>query len=159
MVGEELQLQRVGDLFGDACLNFQNIRCRAVVGLRPKVRLVANTDQLCGDAKALAGAPDAAFQDKFDAKLRANFRDVFLGAFVAHHRGAGNHTQFVGIGAAQPGDHFLGQTVSEVFVFDGDARKIVERKNGQARTLLLSRLDRFDPGLQGLPVLPPRVDL
>ena len=60
-----------GDLLGDAVLEGEDIRGGAFEGLGPEVAVGACVDELGGDADAVAGADDGAFDDRIDVELRA----------------------------------------------------------------------------------------
>ncbi len=64
---------------GDIRFHLQDIGKFACERVGPKMRLIADLDQLHIDANLIAGALDAAFQHIFHVQDAANFRDGLAG--------------------------------------------------------------------------------
>ena len=74
--GLKRHLERVDDPVRDFVLDREDVGQVAVVALGPEMPAVAGIDELRGDAHAVAGAADRAFEHRAHAKLAADGADV-----------------------------------------------------------------------------------
>ncbi len=68
----ECDLQRIGDGARDVVLNGEDVRERALVGLRPELTVRLHLAQSNGDAHSIAPCAHAAFEHVIDAERRAD---------------------------------------------------------------------------------------
>lgn len=100
---------------------------------------VACGDELCGDADAIAGLSDAAFQDVRHPESQGDLANVLVPALEGEGRGAGDHPQ-----VRDPGeeiDDFLGKAVAEGLVLPVAAH-VFEREDGDRR-FRIARVCRY----------------
>ena len=83
-------------------------------------------DQLAGDANAIAGLPDAAFQHITHAEFASDLLDIDGFALVGEARIAGDHEQR--LEARQRGDDVLDHAVGEILLL-GIAAHVLERQH------------------------------
>ena len=128
-IGEQGDLQSLGDLLRDIALDSEDIGQLPVVALGPEMRLRPAVDELGGDADLIAGAAHAALENRPGAKLAADLRDALAAALVADDRGPGDDAQLGDLG--EPGDHLLGDAVGEPLVL-GVGADVGERQHREA---------------------------
>ena len=117
-----------GDLLGDAVLEREDIGGGAFKGLGPEVAVGASVDELGGDADAVAGADDGAFDDGVDVELAGDVGKWAAGALVGHDGGAGDDAKVGDTG--ELGDELVGHAVGEVLL-GGVAGEVVEGEDGE----------------------------
>ena len=111
----------------DVVLHGEDIVEFAVVGFRPEVRIRGHLDQLRGDAHALAGPADAAFEHRRHVERLRDRRDVDVLALERERRRARRDAQAADLG--QHVQQFLRQPVGEVLVLLVAAH-VDERQHG-----------------------------
>lgn len=154
-------LQLLGDGAGNFVLNLEDVAELAVEGVRPQMHAGRDVDQLSRHANCVLHvvAAHAAFDDRADVQLAANFLNVFVHAFVGERRGARDHLQIAN--ARQHIQQLLGQAVGEQLVFallaerdkrqHGDGLGVCRRgywsgrRRSAYRGLCRGRRDRFVP--------------
>ena len=87
----------------------------------------AGVDELGGDADAVAGADDGAFDDGVDVELASDVGEWAAGALVGHDGGAGDDAKVGDTGELS--DELVGHAVGEVLLA-WVAGEVLERKNG-----------------------------
>ena len=119
-------------------LKRQYIRQIALVLLRPKVAVIARTNQLRANSDLIACLRDSAFNDGIYLELSRNVRQPLRCAtFVSHHRGARDDVQCGDM--CEFADEFVGHAIREKFL-GRIARRIFERQHGDGLGLR-GRLD------------------
>ena len=112
--GEQLRLERRHHRVGDLILDREDVLVVAVVGLRPEVIAVVGSDQLRGDADALARAAHAPLEQVRHPQLLGDGRDVVAAALEVEGRGARRHPQVRHL--REQVEQLLGETVGEVLL-------------------------------------------
>jgi hypothetical protein len=112
-------VQSLRDSRGDFVLHSEDVGELAVVALGPKMISVGRVDQLSGHPDAVAGAADAAFENRADSERVCDGGDVLFLSAEGERGGAGRDFQIRDVG--QQVQNFLGQSVAEVFVVLGGA--------------------------------------
>ena len=74
------------DRLGNVALQRQQVLRIALVLFRPELTLAARVDQLHGDANAITGRADAAFDHVAHAEVSADFVGSFGGLLELHRR-------------------------------------------------------------------------
>jgi hypothetical protein len=87
----ERHFERVDDPARDIVLDLENIGQIAVVTIAPEMSAAFRVDELRGDAHALAGPPDRAFEHGADTELPADGANVDRAALVGEARIAGDY--------------------------------------------------------------------
>ena len=107
-------LQRGRDGPGDLVLNREHVFHVAVKSLRPDVAAVVSGDQLAGDADAVAGLADTAFEDVRHTESLGDLANVGVLALEGEGGGTGDDAQIGDV--RQHVDDLFGQAVAEVFL-------------------------------------------
>ena len=120
----------------DVRLNREDVVERAVVDFRPQVRIACRIDQLRGDADALPGTADAAFEHRRDVELLRDRRYVDVLALEEERRSARCDAQSADL--RQHVQELVGEPVGEVLVLFV-AAQVDEGKHGDRRRECLRR--------------------
>jgi hypothetical protein len=88
----QLDLNFRGDRASDFTLELQDVPEAARIALRPNVRFIVYTDQLCGDSQLASGTPHTAGQYVVHAQFSADMRNALFRCFEHHGRGPGDYT-------------------------------------------------------------------
>src|SRR6266700_5752070 len=80
-----------GDSPSDIILKSEDVAQVALEALGPEMFLLLRLNQLSRDPHPVARPEYRAFDYGFHVELAGNLQERLLGAFVAPHRGAGNH--------------------------------------------------------------------
>ena len=75
---EKRNLQIANNRERDLILNGEDILQSPVELLRPEMEAIGDIDELRGNAKAIAGFPDASLQDRLHVQLPSDLPDIFL---------------------------------------------------------------------------------
>ncbi len=89
-------------------LHFEQVAYVPIVALCPDVSLILNSNQLRRDTYPLGVLPRATLEDIVHAEFVSDLVERFVSMLVPHHRGSGDHAQFLRIELSQIGDGFLG---------------------------------------------------
>ena len=119
--------------------------------------LVADLNELRGDAHAAAGAADAPFQYVRDAELAADLLDGLVGRLVRHRRRARDDAEPGRVQAPELRDHLLGEPVAERVVLSV-AAQMLEGQHDQERASFVVRLQLRDLGDETVAALRNRLD-
>src|SRR5262249_36447613 len=114
----------------DLVLNGKDVLQGAVVALGPDMVAARRVDELRGDAHAVAGFADAAFEHVAHAEIAADFAHVERLALVAERRIAGDDEQPMRLG--QRRDDVLSNAVGKEILLDVAAH-ILEREHRNRR--------------------------
>ena len=121
------RIQRHANLAGnsgsDVVLDAQDVVQVAIIGIGPEVCLVADLNELDVDAHTVAVTEDASFQGVLDFESVANLSDGLPGK--RGRRSRRNHAEVLWVEVAEPSNHFVGQTGTEVVLL-GVAAEIRE---------------------------------
>ena len=107
--------ERVDDLLRHLLLDFEDVRQRSLVAVRPDLVGVVDVDQFDGDPDIVLKLPHASGEDIPGPQLSPDRLDVLLRPLVLHGRGPRYDADLVEPGEVR--DEFLCQAVPEVFVF------------------------------------------
>ena len=100
--------------FREGDLNQFTVNPSACAGVREKMSLVVNIDQLGGNTDLLRSQADAALQDIVDIQAPPDLRYIAARFLVGHHRSASNNTEPCRIEASKLGDELVSQPVFKV---------------------------------------------
>jgi hypothetical protein len=113
-VGRQGDVEGADDLPRHAFLHLEDVVDRAAVLVGPEVGIGQRVDQLGSDSEAVAGFPDASFEDVAHAEIAANRPHVLLRALQLHRGRSGDDTQRLDLREVR--DDLLGEPVAEVLV-------------------------------------------
>jgi hypothetical protein len=123
----ELDRQRLDDLVHDLVLCGEDVVQLAVEAVGPQMAAALGVDQLGGDAHAVAGLADRAFQHEAHAELAADLLHLHRPALVGEGGIARDHEQRLDLG--EIGDQVLGDAVAEILLL-GVAAHVGEGQDG-----------------------------
>ena len=107
-------LDGADDAQRDLVLDFENVAERPVISLGPDVGAVRGLDELAGDANAVPGLAQAAFEHVAHAEFPADLLHVDGASLVGKAGIAGDHEQ--PFHPRQAGDDVLDDAVDEIFL-------------------------------------------
>ena len=138
----QFRLDRTHHTFGNAILEVEHIAAIAFKAVGPELRARGSIDELSGDAKAIATAPDATLQHISHAKLAPDLTHIDRLAPVGERRIARDHEQRAA--ARQRDNHLLRHAVGEVVLLRVSAH-VRERQHSDGGLVRKSQ-----GGLRGL---------
>src|SRR5262245_18350025 len=123
--------------------------------------LVRNLDELGRDPNPVAGAPQAAFDNKRDSQFLANLIDSFCRVLVLTCCCESDHAELFGVEPAQLGDQFLGEAVAEVILIaqTGEVSKRQDGEHGAAACGWPLTVPRFNRREEAVTTLGQRFDI
>src|SRR5712671_5077943 len=127
VLAKDVAAQGSGYAFGDFVLDGKDVVEFAIETARPPVKAGSDFNELNGDAQAVVGFANAAFEQSAYAEMTADCTDVSAGRPKLKRSGARGHAQAVDLG--QGVDDFLGKTFAEVVLIAGGTH-IRKGKNG-----------------------------
>src|SRR5258708_20936318 len=107
----------------------------ALIILRPKMSLVAHSNQLRADANFASFPSHASLKDVINAQFTPDLAYSFVRVLIGHGRGASYHTQVFGIQLAEIGNRLFCEAIVEVLLSRVIAH-ILERQHCQHYSLL-----------------------
>lgn len=125
----QLDTQHGGERLRQLRMQRENIAPVALVPACPDVSVRPGVDELGAHPHPIAVGADAAFEQKIDTQLSADFADLFPCSFVAHHGGARTECELVRGQLSQLGNQLLGEPVAEALLL----RTAAEVQKGQHR--------------------------
>ena len=137
----QLDRQCANDLLHHFVLSREDVGQITIEPVGPEVPAARGVDELCGDAYAIAGLADAAFQHEPHAQLVADLLHLGRlalegeGGVPSDHEQAGDFRQI--------GDQILGHAIAEILLLDVAAH-VGERQYGDRR--LVRRSGRWCRG-------------
>ncbi|UYR02386.1 hypothetical protein [Ralstonia pseudosolanacearum] len=107
LVRRQLDLNFAGNCLGHLNLECQDVMPVPLVGLGPKVRFVADPDELRRNPYPITGTPDASLKHVGNPEVLADLMNGLGRGFVAHRRSPGDYTQALRAEPGKLGDHIF----------------------------------------------------